>query len=190
MSLPLCTRTCSCTLGRTQNASCHPCMKTFQWRLTRRLTRCRSMPWTTSGQHVVHWSPVVCSLCCKGHQAIASVHSQYSQVWLVTSALVSPPCCVKRVDYCWCCRVPQLNNQHGGHPRYICSCTLTNAFHRMRGLHVWRFLYFLLPATCPAIHRLLRICLHFWRVDAVNRRACHGWRKSPQNHAVHSTILR
>ena len=68
----------------------------------------------------------------------------------------------------------------------ICSCALTNACCRVRGLHVWPFLKFhFYPATWAATRRLRRICLHFFRVDAVRQGAYHGWRKSQHSCAVH-----
>ena len=51
----------------------------------------------------------------------------------------------------------------------ICSCTLTNAFHRMRGLCVCVNVFLLFTA----IYCLLRIYLHVWKVDAVTHKAYH-----------------
>ena len=43
----------------------------------------------------------------------------------------------------------------------IWKCTVTNAFHRVRGLCAWPFKTNKSPTTC----RLWRIYLHFWRAD-------------------------
>ena len=57
---------------------------------------------------------------------------------------------------------------------YVCSCTLLNAFHRMRGLCVWLSFIGLSVRSntlCPRIYH------HFWRMDAVKCYAKSLWLK-------------
>ena len=67
----------------------------------------------------------------------------------------------------------------------ICSCTLPNAYHRVRGLCVCVTVFLLFTA----IHCLLRIDLHVWKVDAVTHEAYHRERWSPLCCSGHSNIL-
>ena len=54
----------------------------------------------------------------------------------------------------------------------ICNCTLTSAFHRVRGLCAW--LLFFVVVFSPLLHCLQRIYPHFWGVDADMHGAYHG----------------
>ena len=69
-----------------------------------------------------------------------------------------------------------------------CNCTLTNAFHRVRGLHVSAFLGRLLPSHTGSPCHTQRIYLLFGMVDAATWGVYHRWRQSPHNYAVPNTV--
>ena len=83
---------------------------------------------------------------------------------------------LREAGICCCSSIPPAE-----HSPSMCSYTLTNyAFHSVRGLPVWPFSFYY-STTWAATHHLQRICLHFWRVDAVMQGACHGWKLSPHS---------